>query len=133
MPPDDRQKMFDWSNRMVGSEDPEYQLQADMATNAAMELYAYASELFAKKQIDPRADLMSVLTTVEVDGERLSPMELELFFLLLTVAGNETDPQSDRRAQCRPSSSTPTNGSDFATTEPCCRRPSRRCCASSPR
>jgi cholest-4-en-3-one 26-monooxygenase len=90
VPPDDRQKMFDWSNRMVGSEDPEYQLQADMATNAAMELYAYASELFGQKQIDPHADLMSVLTTVEVDGERLSSMELELFFLLLTVAGNET-------------------------------------------
>ena len=33
---------------------------------------------------------MSVLTMVEVDGERLSSMELELFFLLLTVAGNET-------------------------------------------
>ena len=90
VPTDDRQKMFDWSNRMVGNEDPEYQLQADMAMNAALELYAYASELFNKKQIDPQADLMSVLTTVEVDGERLSPMELELFFLLLTVAGNET-------------------------------------------
>ena len=33
---------------------------------------------------------MSVLTQVEVDGEQLSPFELELFFLLLTVAGNET-------------------------------------------
>ena len=33
---------------------------------------------------------MSVLTTVEVEGERLSDLELELFFLLLTVAGNET-------------------------------------------
>ena len=75
---------------MVGSEDPEYQLQADMAITAAMELYAYASELFGKKRIDPHADLMSVLTTVEVDGGHLSAMELELFFLLLTVAGNET-------------------------------------------
>ena len=54
VPPDDRQKMFDWSNRMVGNEDPEYQLQADVAMQAAMEMYAYASELFAKKQIDPR-------------------------------------------------------------------------------
>ena len=35
-------------------------------------------------------DLMSALTQVEMDGERLSDMELELFFLLLTVAGNET-------------------------------------------
>jgi cholest-4-en-3-one 26-monooxygenase len=33
---------------------------------------------------------MSALTQVELDGERLSDMELELFFLLLTVAGNET-------------------------------------------
>jgi cholest-4-en-3-one 26-monooxygenase len=33
---------------------------------------------------------MSVLTTVEVEGEQLNELELELFFLLLTVAGNET-------------------------------------------
>ncbi len=33
---------------------------------------------------------MSVLTQVEMDGEKLSELELELFFLLLTVAGNET-------------------------------------------
>jgi cholest-4-en-3-one 26-monooxygenase len=90
VPQEDRHKMFDWSNRMVGNEDPEYQLQAEMALNAAMDLYAYAAELFGKKRIDPHADLMSVLTTVEVEGERLSELELELFFLLLTVAGNET-------------------------------------------
>jgi cholest-4-en-3-one 26-monooxygenase len=90
VPHDDRHRMFDWSNRMVGNEDPEYQLEPEMALNAAMELYAYAAELFSKKRIDPHADLMSVLTTVEVEGERLSEIELELFFLLLTVAGNET-------------------------------------------
>ena len=90
VPIEDRHKMFDWSNRMVGSEDPEYQLQGDIALNAAMELYAYAAELFARKRIDPHADLMSVLTTVEIEGEQLNSLELELFFLLLTVAGNET-------------------------------------------
>jgi cholest-4-en-3-one 26-monooxygenase len=90
VPQDDRHRMFEWSNRMVGNEDPEYQDQTELALTSAMELYAYASELFAKKRIDPHADLMSSLTTVEVDGERLSDMELELFFLLLTVAGNET-------------------------------------------
>jgi cytochrome P450 len=55
-----------------------------------MELYAYASKLFAAKRIDPHQDLMSVLTGVEIEGEHLSDLELELFFLLLTVAGNET-------------------------------------------
>jgi len=90
VPSDDRHRMFEWSNRMVGSEDPEYQAEAELAMTSAMELYAYAAELFAKKRIDPHEDLMSALTTVEIEGERLSEMELELFFLLLTVAGNET-------------------------------------------
>jgi cholest-4-en-3-one 26-monooxygenase len=75
---------------MVGSEDPEYQAQAEMALTAALELYAYAAELFGQKRIDPHSDLMSVLTGVELEGEHLSDLELELFFLLLTVAGNET-------------------------------------------
>jgi cholest-4-en-3-one 26-monooxygenase len=90
VPQEDRHKMFDWSNRMVGNADPEYQEEASMAESAAMELYAYAADLFGKKRIDPQADLMSVLTSVEVEGERLTDLELELFFLLLTVAGNET-------------------------------------------
>ena len=56
-----------------------------------MELYAYATELFAKKRVDPHDDLMSVLTTRRARGRAaLSELELELFFLLLTVAGNET-------------------------------------------
>jgi cholest-4-en-3-one 26-monooxygenase len=90
VPPEDRHRMFEWSNRMVGNEDPEYQLEADMALAAAAELYAYAAALFGHKRADPHQDLMSVLTTVEVEGEQLSDLELELFFLLLTVAGNET-------------------------------------------
>jgi cholest-4-en-3-one 26-monooxygenase len=75
---------------MIGSEDPEYQTGDEAPQQAAMELYAYASELFATKRADPHDDLMSVLTSVDVEGEKLSEIELELFFLLLTVAGNET-------------------------------------------
>jgi cholest-4-en-3-one 26-monooxygenase len=90
VPDEDRHRMFDWSNRMIGSDDPEYQTGEEASQQAAMELYAYASELFNTKRIDPHEDLMSVLTQVEVDGEKLNSMELELFFLLLTVAGNET-------------------------------------------
>ncbi len=90
VPNEDRHRMFDWSNRMIGSDDPEYQTAGEAAQMASMELYAYASELFGKKRIDPPDDLMSVLTQVEIEGEQLSSFELELFFLLLTVAGNET-------------------------------------------
>jgi cholest-4-en-3-one 26-monooxygenase len=90
VPNEDRHRMFDWSNQMIGNEDPEYQDAEDIAQVASMELYAYASQLFATKRIDPQEDLMSVLTGVEIEGEKLSDFELELFFLLLTVAGNET-------------------------------------------
>jgi cholest-4-en-3-one 26-monooxygenase len=90
VPNEDRHRMFDWSNRMIGQEDPEYGTTPEEAASAAMELYGYASALFARKRLDPHGDLMSVLTQVAVDGEQLSEFELEMFFLLLTVAGNET-------------------------------------------
>jgi cholest-4-en-3-one 26-monooxygenase len=90
VPNEDRHRMFDWSNQMIGNADPEYQHSDDVAVVASMELYAYASKLYAQKRIDPHEDLMSLLTGVELEGEHLSDLELELFFLLLTVAGNET-------------------------------------------
>ena len=90
VPHGDRHRMFDWSNRMIGSDDPEYQISPESATESALELYAYANELFAAKRLHPQDDLMTSLAQVEVEGERLSDLELELFFLLLTVAGNET-------------------------------------------
>ena len=53
VPRDDRHLVFDWSNQMVGSEDPEFAVTAERATQAAMELYAYASELYKTKRADP--------------------------------------------------------------------------------
>jgi cytochrome P450 len=90
VPQADRHLVFDWSNRLIGSDDPEYGITAEEATQAAFELYAYCHQLAADKQANPHEDLMSVLTQVEVDGERLSELELDMFFMLLCVAGNET-------------------------------------------
>jgi cholest-4-en-3-one 26-monooxygenase len=90
VPQEDRHRMFDWSNQMVGSEDPEYQLQAEMAMTAAMELYAYAAELFGQEADRPPRRPHE--RAHHRRGGRRAPqrLELELFFLLLTVAGNET-------------------------------------------
>jgi cholest-4-en-3-one 26-monooxygenase len=90
VPQDDRHKLFDWSNQMIGAEDPEYGITEEITQHASMELYAYANMLAEQKRADPKDDLISVLTHSEVDGEQLSEIELDLFFLLLTVAGNET-------------------------------------------
>jgi cholest-4-en-3-one 26-monooxygenase len=94
VPSEDRSKMFDWSNRMIGRDDAEYQggqaVAEENAALAAVELFGYAAQLYEHKRADPGEDLMSVLTQVELDGERLSELELDLFFMLLAVAGNET-------------------------------------------
>ena len=90
VPQEDRHKIFDWSNRMIGGEDPEYGLSEEDRAMASMELYAYSSELAAQRRIDPHQDLISLLTQAEVEGEVLSDLEIDLFFLLLSVAGNET-------------------------------------------
>ncbi len=90
VPQDDRHLVFDWSNRMIGAEDPEYQVSPEASTQASLELYAYADELCEKKRLDPHEDLFSVLTHAEIEGDQLSQLELDLFFLLLSVAGNET-------------------------------------------
>jgi len=90
VPQDDRHLVFDWSNRLVGAADPEYQHGQEHAVNAAMELYAYAHDLAAQRRESPKDDIVSILTTAEVEGHTLSELELDMFFLLLSVAGNET-------------------------------------------
>jgi cholest-4-en-3-one 26-monooxygenase len=90
VPPEDRRMVFEWSNRMVGSEDPEYQLEGVDPGESAMQVFSYAEELAANRRLAPRQDLISVLLRAEVEGEKLDQLELDLFFLLLIVAGNET-------------------------------------------
>jgi len=90
VPAEDRRMVFDWSNRMIGSEDPEYQVSPEASAEAAMGVYAYADELSARKREEPSTDIVSVLLGAEVEGEKLDQLEIDLFFLLLIVAGNET-------------------------------------------
>lgn len=82
--------VFDWSNQMIGAEDPEYQVADAEPGEAAMQVYSYAEELASQRRLAPKQDLVSVLIDADVEGEKLNELELDLFFLLLIVAGNET-------------------------------------------
>jgi cholest-4-en-3-one 26-monooxygenase len=88
-PAEDRAKLFEWSNQMIGFEDPEF-ANVDGATNAMTQMFEYSSHLAAKRRSDPRDDLTSVLLHAEVDGERLDELAFNMFFILLVLAGNET-------------------------------------------
>jgi len=90
VPMEDRHKLFDWSNRMVGSEDPEYAVSDDQAMTAQMEMFAYANQLAEARRNVPKDDIISTLLASEIDGDALTELEFNLFFMLLAVAGNET-------------------------------------------
>src|SRR5687767_5313766 len=90
VPSEERHKIFDWSNRMVGSEDPEYMVSAEEVFNAQVEMFMYAQQLADKRRAEPTDDIITALLSGEVDGESLSDMDFNLFFMLLSVAGNET-------------------------------------------
>jgi len=90
IPQEDRGKVFDWSNRLIGFDDPEFQTSLEDGKIAAGELWMYANSIAAKRREKPELDLTSVLVHASVDGEKLNEMEFDAFFLMLAVAGNET-------------------------------------------
>ncbi|MFB4296955.1 cytochrome P450 [Actinomadura sp. NTSP31] len=89
-PPEDREKIFHWSNTLIGGDDPEFQRTPEEGQEAATQLYAYANVLAADRRENPRDDIVTRLLQPDADGQVLDGDEFELFVMLLSVAGNET-------------------------------------------
>jgi cholest-4-en-3-one 26-monooxygenase len=87
VPQEDRGKIFDWSNQMVGYDDPEAVSEPLMV---AMELLAYAMAMAEERKSEPRDDIATKLVSAEIDGSHLSADEFGFFMIMLSVAGNET-------------------------------------------
>jgi cytochrome P450 len=116
VPPEDRMLLFDWSNRVIGFQDPDYATSAafDPASGTAMarralalrpgpdaagrmpdprtregmpDLYEYAHLLARHKRLHPGEDVMSILLAQE---DAIDVEEFENMFWLFAVAGNET-------------------------------------------
>lgn len=96
VPDGDRGLLLHWTRRVIGYQDPDEAgapvLDADGKPvdprSPAMlgDMFAYARQLAAYKREHPADDVM---TTLAYDAE-LADGELEMFFFLLTVAGNDT-------------------------------------------
>jgi cholest-4-en-3-one 26-monooxygenase len=89
-PVEDRGRLFELSNLLIGSADPEFQIGPQAQQNAAAEVYAYGAALAERRRADPADDIVTRLLQPNDQGEALTSDEFDLFFLLLTVAGNET-------------------------------------------
>jgi cytochrome P450 len=59
-------------------------------SEAGMQMFAYAAELATSKRAQPGDDIATSLLHAEVDGQRLTDMEFNFFFILLLNAGGDT-------------------------------------------
>ena len=87
VPLEERDKLFDWTNKMIGDDDPEF-AQYD-ALGSAGELMWYAMQLAARKAQHPGEDIVTTLIDADAEGQ-LTEAEFGMFVVTLTVAGNET-------------------------------------------
>ncbi|WP_371645317.1 cytochrome P450 [Streptomyces sp. NBC_00597] len=95
VPAADRGLLLEWTVRIIGYQDPEDAPEPllgadgkplDPRSPALLgEMFSYARELAAHKRAHPGEDVMTALAEAGLD-----PAELEMFFFLLTVAGNDT-------------------------------------------
>jgi cholest-4-en-3-one 26-monooxygenase len=87
VPQEDRKKIFEWSNLMIGYDDPEF---GDVGQAAAAELVGYSMVMAEDRRRCPRDDIVTKLVNAQIDGGELSADEFGFFVILLAVAGNET-------------------------------------------
>jgi cholest-4-en-3-one 26-monooxygenase len=95
VPAEDRRRVYEIGNRMVGFDDPDLQPGGEVspmndAEAAAAEMFMYAGKLLEKARRQPGDDLATALINAELDGKKLSESDFNFFFLLLLIAGNET-------------------------------------------
>ena len=87
VPQEDRHKLFEWSNSMMNADDPEFTVDP---TTASAEVLGYAYQMAESRKACPLDDIVSTLVNADIDGQSLDEIEFGYFFILLSVAGNET-------------------------------------------
>ena len=87
VPESDRERLFNWTNSIMNTDDPDFDADPAMA-NA--ELMGYAYTMAEQRRKCPADDIVTKLVQADLDGESLGETEFAFFVILLAVAGNET-------------------------------------------
>ena len=95
IPEHDRPEIFGKIDTMFRSSDPQNDLTAEDNLNATIELYQYAQSLGDEKRRRPVDDVWSTLALAQVERDSgdvgsLTIEELDMFFIILSIAGSET-------------------------------------------
>ncbi|MEB3034868.1 cytochrome P450 [[Mycobacterium] nativiensis] len=101
VPDSERAQVARAADALVSTNDPVFLDGRDplavMGENI-MYLHQVAATLAAQRRERPGDDLFSALVTAEVDGDRLTDAEVCAYFVLLSVAGNDTTRQTTSHA-----------------------------------
>jgi len=101
IPEEERQKVAHAADAMVSWADPVYlngRNPMEVLFEAQIYIHQVAFGLAAERRGHPGDDLFSSLVTAEVDGDRLADADIAAFFVLLSVAGNDTTRQTTSHA-----------------------------------
>jgi cytochrome P450 len=90
IPREDRDWLFTQTNDLLLCLDPEHPVPESARQSIAAEIFGYGHSIAEQKRKKPEDDVLSLLVTAEDEAGRLSDLELDAFFMLLTVAGSET-------------------------------------------
>jgi len=90
VPQEDRRRLFDWSNTMVGEDDPELRTGPAQLGESLREMGGYSLQLWQDRLTNPGSDLISMLAHARIGGEAMSVERYLGTFILLVVGGNET-------------------------------------------
>jgi cytochrome P450 len=94
VPRSDWDLLFDWTNRIIGASDPEFQEQGKTSQESSratmIELFTYFAKMLEEKKRNPADDLATLFTQMEVDGKKLELMDQLAWCLIIVIAGNET-------------------------------------------
>ncbi len=87
VPQEDRFKLFEWSNQMLASDDPDVGGDPEVAST---EILMYAMGMAAQRKAAPLDDIVTKLVNSDQSGRGLTDDEFGFFVIILAVAGNET-------------------------------------------
>lgn len=89
-PPEDDAQLVQWSNSIVGFEDPDYRPDFNSLMGEFQDAMAYVMPIVEDRKAHPGGDLISALALAEVDGEKLNDLELGTTFGVIMAAGNDS-------------------------------------------
>lgn len=89
VPENHARRFYKWTNKLIGSSDPGVSSQF-RGRLAVLEIFLYAGRARRKRLRRATEDIFSSLVHGELEGRRLSKLELGMNYFLLVIAGNET-------------------------------------------